>query len=62
MPALPEFGLTNSPLEEVLDADAIVLVTAHPGLDYDAIVKSAQLFIDLRGRTRQVHADDLVQL
>jgi UDP-N-acetyl-D-glucosamine dehydrogenase len=62
VPVLPEFGLENSPLDEILGADAIVLVTAHPGLDYGAIVKSAQLFIDLRGRTRRVHADDLVRL
>jgi UDP-N-acetyl-D-glucosamine dehydrogenase len=62
VPALPELGLENSPVEEILDADAIVLVTAHPGLDYGAIVKDARLFIDLRGRTRRLHSDALVQL
>ncbi|HEY5188977.1 MAG TPA: nucleotide sugar dehydrogenase [Solirubrobacteraceae bacterium] len=62
VPSLPELGLKSSPLEEILDADAIVLVTAHPGLDYGAIVKSAQLFVDLRGRTRRLHAEDLVRL
>jgi UDP-N-acetyl-D-glucosamine dehydrogenase len=62
VPALPELGLQNCPLEEILDADVIVLVTAHPGLDYGAVVKSARLFVDLRGRTRRLHADDLVRL
>jgi UDP-N-acetyl-D-glucosamine dehydrogenase len=62
VPALPELGLQSCPLEEILDADVIVLMTAHPGLDYGAVVKSARLFVDLRGRTRRLHADDLVRL
>ena len=62
VPALPELGLESAPLQEVMGADAIVLVTAHPGLDYGAIVTRARLFVDLRGRTRRLHADTLVQL
>ncbi len=62
VPALPELGLHSSPLEEVMTADAVVLVTAHPGLDYGAIVTRAPLFVDLRGRTRRLHGDALVQL
>ena len=62
VPALPEFGLESSPLAEVMTADAVVLVTAHPGLDYGAIVTRAPLFVDLRGRTRRLHGDTLVQL
>jgi UDP-N-acetyl-D-glucosamine dehydrogenase len=62
VPALPEFGLQSSPLSEVMTADAVVLVTAHPGLDYGAIVTRARLFVDLRGRTRRLHGDTLVQL
>ncbi len=40
------------PLEELLDGDVIVLVTAHPGIDYGAVVRDGPLFVDLRGVTR----------
>jgi UDP-N-acetyl-D-glucosamine dehydrogenase len=46
-------GLTSAPLAEVLDgADAVVLVTAHPGIDYGAVVRDSALLVDLRGVTR----------
>jgi UDP-N-acetyl-D-glucosamine dehydrogenase len=62
VPALPEFGLQNSSLDQILDADVIVLVTAHPDIDYGAVVQSAQLFVDLRGKTRGLAVKDLVRL
>ena len=62
VPALPELGLQNSPLDEVLDADAVVLVTAHPDTDYAAIVAAGPVFVDLRGKTRGLNAADLVRL
>ncbi len=62
VPSLPELGLEASTLEAALDADAIVLVTAHPELDYRAIAESAQLFVDLRGKTRGLKVTDLVRL
>jgi UDP-N-acetyl-D-glucosamine dehydrogenase len=63
VPSLPDLGLENSPLEEtVKDADAVVLVTAHPGIDHHAIAQQAALFIDLRGITRGQHAENLVRL
>jgi UDP-N-acetyl-D-glucosamine dehydrogenase len=62
VPALPELGLQSSPLEEVADADAVVLVTAHPGIDYQALVERARLFVDLRGTTRGMRVRDLVRL
>jgi len=51
VPALPELGLQNRPLEEVVDSDVVVLVTAHPGIDHRALVDEANLFVDLRGTT-----------
>jgi len=60
--ALPELGLQNLPLDEVSDADAVVLVTAHPGIDHLAIVDASRLFVDLRGITRGLRAEDLVRL
>jgi UDP-N-acetyl-D-glucosamine dehydrogenase len=62
VPALPEFGLQSSPLSEVMSADAVVLVTAHPGPDYAALAESASLFVDLRGKTRGLRIQDLVRL
>lgn len=55
VPVLSEFGLENTPLEEVLgDADVALIVTAHPGLDYEMVARRARLVVDLRGVTRGV--------
>jgi UDP-N-acetyl-D-glucosamine dehydrogenase len=62
VPALPELGLQSRPLEEVMGADAVVLVTAHPGIDHRALVGEANLFVDLRGTTRGLRIEDLVRL
>jgi UDP-N-acetyl-D-glucosamine dehydrogenase len=63
VPALPQLGLESVPLEAaVADADAVVLVTAHPGIDYAAVARDAALLIDLRGATRGLRVDNLVRL
>jgi UDP-N-acetyl-D-glucosamine dehydrogenase len=63
VPSLPDLGLENTPLEQAVDGvDAIVLVTAHPGIDHAALAREAALFIDLRGVTRGEHAANLVRL
>ena len=54
VPELADFGLASVPLDEIAAADAVVLVTAHPGVDEAAIARAASLFVDLRGRTRGV--------
>ena len=48
--------------EAVADADAVVLVTAHPGIDHLQIAHDASLFVDLRGITRGLDGDNLVRL
>jgi UDP-N-acetyl-D-glucosamine dehydrogenase len=49
---LPQFGLRSAPLEDVLDgADLVLIVTAHTGIDYDAIAARASCVFDLRGVT-----------
>ena len=50
--ALPRQGLESVELDELLDADAVVLVTAHPGIDHAELARRARLFVDLRGATR----------
>ncbi len=62
VPALPEYGLQSSPLPDSTDADAVVLVTAHPGIDHRALVEESRLFVDLRGATRGLRVQDLVRL
>jgi UDP-N-acetyl-D-glucosamine dehydrogenase len=52
VPELARQNLRSRPLEELLDGDVIVLVTAHPGIDYGAVVRDGPLFVDLRGVTR----------
>jgi UDP-N-acetyl-D-mannosaminuronate dehydrogenase len=46
----------------VAEADAVVLVTAHPRIDYQALAAQSTLFIDLRGVTRGVEVENLVRL
>jgi UDP-N-acetyl-D-glucosamine dehydrogenase len=64
VPNLVKQGLSNTNLDDALaDADAVVLVTAHPGVDHLAIAREAALFVDLRGVTRGLPtSDNLVRL
>jgi UDP-N-acetyl-D-glucosamine dehydrogenase len=63
VPSLPEFGLASASLADAIaGADAVVLVTVHPGLDFDEILGQASLFIDLRGVTRGRRAQNLVRI
>jgi UDP-N-acetyl-D-glucosamine dehydrogenase len=49
---LPEQGLVSVPLDPAA-YDAVVIVTAHSGIDYDQVVDSAHLVIDLRNATKR---------
>jgi UDP-N-acetyl-D-glucosamine dehydrogenase len=63
VPSMPDLGLENRPLDEVVPgADAVVLVTAHPGIDHLALAEQASLFVDLRGITRGQRAGNVVRL
>jgi UDP-N-acetyl-D-glucosamine dehydrogenase len=62
VPTLPGLGLESVPVEAVDEADAVVLVTAHPGVDYAGLAERSALFIDLRGVTRGVRLGNLVRL
>jgi UDP-N-acetyl-D-glucosamine dehydrogenase len=63
VPALPSFSLESLPFDEALEgADAAVIVTAHPGVDIQALVDRAPLVIDFRGVTRGIRADNLIRL
>ena len=63
VPALPELGLESVAIDSTVDgADAVVLVTAHPDVDYGAVAARSALFVDLRGVTRGLHVGNLVRL
>jgi UDP-N-acetyl-D-glucosamine dehydrogenase len=63
VPELPDFGLASESLEGALEgADCAVIVTVHPGLDLERIVRHAPLVVDFRGVTRGIEASNLVRL
>jgi UDP-N-acetyl-D-glucosamine dehydrogenase len=63
VPELAEAGLRSSDLEaELAEADLVMIVTAHPELDYERVVREAALVLDLRGITRGIEAPNLVYL
>jgi UDP-N-acetyl-D-glucosamine dehydrogenase len=62
VPALPELGLQSSGLDQATEADVVVLVTAHPQIDHQAIIDASRLFVDLRGVTRKLATGDVVRL
>jgi UDP-N-acetyl-D-glucosamine dehydrogenase len=60
---LTEFGLSSEPLEEALqNADCAAIITAHPELDVEQVVRDAPLVVDFRGVTRGIEAKNLVRL
>jgi UDP-N-acetyl-D-glucosamine dehydrogenase len=63
VPDLPQFGLRTESFDSALEgADAAVIVTAHPGVDLQALVERAPLVVDFRGVTRGIKADHLIRL
>jgi UDP-N-acetyl-D-glucosamine dehydrogenase len=63
VPSLSRFDLESVPLDDaVAGADAVVLVTAHPGIDHAALATRSALFVDLRGVIRGLPIENLVRL
>jgi UDP-N-acetyl-D-glucosamine dehydrogenase len=55
VPELQDRGLRAVSVDEALeDADLAVIVTAHPGVDHEAIVRRSPASLDLRGVTRHL--------
>lgn len=56
--------LRSVPLSDELltGADCVVILTAHPGIDYDAVIAAAPLVFDAVGATRHCRADHVVRL
>jgi UDP-N-acetyl-D-glucosamine dehydrogenase len=63
VPELAEHGLSGESLDAVLDGvDVAAIVTAHPDLDVERVVREAPLVVDFRGVTRGIEAPNLVRL
>jgi len=63
VPELSELGLTSVDLDaEVAAADIACIITAHPEVDHERVVREAQLVLDFRGVTRGINAPNLVRL
>ncbi len=63
VPALPAFDLESVDLDAgVAGCDLAAIVTAHPEVDYPALVERAPLVVDFRGVTRGLQAPNLTRL
>jgi UDP-N-acetyl-D-glucosamine dehydrogenase len=59
VPELADLGLRS---EWPSDADCVVIVTAHPDLDLERLVRESPLLVDFRGVAREVRAGQLARL
>jgi UDP-N-acetyl-D-glucosamine dehydrogenase len=63
IPELTDLGLASVDLdEELAEADLVCIVTAHSTIDYQRVVDTAALVVDLRGVTRGIAAHNVVRL
>jgi UDP-N-acetyl-D-glucosamine dehydrogenase len=62
VPELSSLGLSHTELADGLEgADLAVIVTAHPGVDHEAVWRAAPRTVDFRGVTRHMR-DEAAQL
>lgn len=68
-PFVPEYGYDGHTIEsveltpeEVAKADAVVVLTAHDGVDYDMIARNASVILDTRNAYKGVDGDNIVVL
>jgi UDP-N-acetyl-D-glucosamine dehydrogenase len=54
VPELRDMGLRSVSLDNIASYDAVVLVTAHPGIDYASVLEQSNMLVDLRGITRKL--------
>ena len=54
-------NMTNTPLDNLAQYDAAVIVTDHTSYDYPAIVEQSQLIIDTRNATKGIVSNKIVR-
>ena len=63
VPVIPELALESVPVEQALSAaDLALIVTVHPGVDYEQVARSARITVDLRGVTHGRDVGNVVRL
>jgi UDP-N-acetyl-D-glucosamine dehydrogenase len=55
-----DLNMTNTPLDNLAQYDAVVIVTDHSDYDYKAIVEQAQLVVDTRNATKGIVSTKIV--
>jgi UDP-N-acetyl-D-glucosamine dehydrogenase len=56
-----DLNMTNTPLDNLDQYDAVVIVTDHTTYDYKAIVEQAQLVVDTRNATKGITSPKIVR-
>ena len=56
-----DLNMTNTPLYNLAQYDAVVIVTDHSHYDYKAIVEQAQLVVDTRNATKGIDSPKIVR-
>ncbi len=54
-------NMTNTPLDDLAQFDAVVIVTDHTAYDYHAIVEQSQLVVDTRNATKGIESPKIVR-
>ena len=56
-----ELNMTNTPLDNIEQFDAVLIVTDHTSYDYKDIVNRSQLVIDTRNATKGIKSEKIVR-
>jgi UDP-N-acetyl-D-glucosamine dehydrogenase len=56
-----DLNMTNTPLDNLGQYDAVVIVTDHSSYDYRAIVEQSQLVVDTRNATKDIDSPKIVR-
>ncbi len=56
-----DLNMTNTPLDNLGQYDAVVIVTDHSSYDYRAIVNESQLVVDTRNATKGIVSEKIVR-
>jgi len=56
-----DLNMTNTPLDNLGQYDAVIIVTDHSSYDYKAIVEQSQLVVDTRNATKGIDSPKIVR-
>jgi UDP-N-acetyl-D-glucosamine dehydrogenase len=56
-----DLNMTNTPLDNLSQYDAVVIVTAHSNYDYPTIVEQSQLVVDTRNATKGIDSPKILR-